>query len=213
MSSGLRLCSPGMSDASGEVTRLLDALRGGRGSLSDLAPLVYDELRAIARSRMRRERDGHTLSATALVNEAWMRLDQNRELSAQNRGQFLAAASEAMRRVLVDHARKVKSERRGGDRARMTITLDECAVGDDPDRMLALDEALATLDAADARAAHVARLRLFSGLGPEEVADVLGTSVRSVGRDWTYARAHLTEFLTGRDSRDGARRDIGVDGS
>lgn len=206
-----------MVDESGDVTRLLDALRGGRGSLGDLAPLVYDELRAIAQARMRRERDGHTLSATALVHEAWMRLDQNRQLSAANRGQFLAAASEAMRRVLVDHARKVKSERRGGDRARMTITLEECTVGDDADRMLALDEALETLAQADARAAQVARLRLFSGLGPEEVADVLETSVRSVGRDWTYARAHLTQFLTGRDSGDGGADDAqprgGADGS
>lgn len=184
-----------MTDDAGDVTRLLDALRGGRGSLSDLAPLVYDELRSIAQARMRKERDGHTLSATALVHEAWMRLDQNRQMSAVNRGQFLAAASEAMRRVLVDHARKVKSERRGGDRARMTITLDECAVGDDADRMLALDDALEKLAATDARAAQVARLRLFSGLGPEEVADVLETSVRSVGRDWTYARAHLTQWL------------------
>lgn len=180
-----------------QVTRLLSALKARAASLDDLAPLVYDELRELARGRLGRERRGHTLQATALVNEAWLRLADDRNLDWPTRRHFYAAAAEAMRRVLVDHARKVKAERRGGDRARMSLTVAELAIDDDAERLLALDEALAKLAANDARAADVARLRLFAGLSPEDVAAALEISVRSAGREWTYARTRLAEMLGG----------------
>ncbi len=179
-----------------EVTRILSVVKKDSGALNDLAPLVYDELRAIARQRLSRERSGHTLQATALVNEAWMRLVDDKNLDWPTRRHFFAAASEAMRRVLVDHARKVKAERRGGGKARLSFTVAELVpVGDDPDRVLLLDEALTGLEKDDPRAAEVARLRLFAGLSPEECAEALDVSVRSAGRDWTYARTRLMERL------------------
>jgi len=179
----------------GDVTRLLAALQNRAASFSDLAPLIYDELRSLARRHLRRERSEHTLQATALVNEAWLRLSADRNLDWPSRAQFLAGASAAMRRVLVDHARKVKAERRGGGRKRMSLTVAEFAVADDPDRLLLLDEALERLAAEDARAAEIARLRLFAGLSPEETARALDVSVRTAGREWTYARTRLTELL------------------
>lgn len=183
--------------APAEITRLLESLKVRTSSLADLAPLVYDELRQLARARIGRERSDHTLSATALVNEAWMRLSEDRALDWPSRRHFFAAASEAMRRVLVDHARKVQAERRGGGRGRMTLTVAGLAIDDDPDRLLALDEALDRLDESDPRAAEVARLRLFAGLSPEEVAGALDLSVRTAGREWTYARTRLQELLSG----------------
>lgn len=166
-----------------------------RGDWSDLLPLVYDELRELARRRMASERSEHTLQATALVHEAYLRLAGDQDMDWKSRRHFFGAAAEAMRRVLVDHARKVKSEKRGGDRARMTLTVAEMAEDGDPDRVLALDDALTKLGQEDARAAEVARLRFWAGLGVEDTAKALEVSERTVMREWAYARARLAELL------------------
>ena len=183
-----------MDDRQGEVTRIL---RGeGQGAVEEsLLPVVYDELRAIARMRMSRERADHTLQATALVHEAYVRLSGSEAMSWQDRGHFFAAAAEAMRRVLVDHARRVGSLKRGGGRERVTLGSAESPLELEAERVLALDEALETLARKDERAAEVTRLRWFAGLTVEETAGVLGTSERTVAREWTFAKARLTELL------------------
>ena len=183
-------------DLAAEVTRLLR--RAGGGDERDwhaLLPLVYDDLRAHAARQMQAERGGHTLEATALVHEAWLRLAGDRHMDWSGRRHFYGAAAEAMRRVLVDHARKVRAQRRGGDRARLSLTLVDLAQSEDPDRVLALDEALQSLEREDARAAEVARLRFFAGLSVAETAAALDVSERTVMREWTFARARLSELL------------------
>jgi RNA polymerase sigma factor (TIGR02999 family) len=184
---------PGTEPA--DVTRMLrDGARG-----EELFPLVYDELRALAGRRMGAERTEHTLQATALVNEAYLRLVRDRDMQWRDRRHFFGAAAEAMRRVLVDHARRVKSDKRGGGQERLAITLGGLAREDDPDLLLALDEALSRLEREDARVAEVARLRFFTGLSGEDVSKALELSPRTVARDWAFARARLTELLTGDD--------------
>lgn len=178
------------------VTRLLREVSDREDAWSELLPLVYDELRDLARRRMSRERTEHALDATGLVHEAYMRLVGDNEMEWQSRRHFFGAAAEAMRRVLVDHARKQKSLKRGGDRARLSITVAELVHDDDPDQLLALDEALTQLGKEDPRAAEVARLRFYTGLGVEETALALDVSVRTVMREWSYARARLAQLLT-----------------
>ncbi len=188
-----------VTDRRQDVTAIL---RGGttpEQAWSELLPLVYDELKLLAQRRMNAERAGHTLQATALVHEAYMRLVADTEMDWAGRRHFFGAAAEAMRRVLVDHARKVKAGKRGGDRMRVTLSLGQQVTEDDPDRLLALDEALGTLAAEDARAAEVARLRYFAGLSVAETALALGCSERTVMREWTYARARLSELLADLD--------------
>ena len=186
---------PEHGGARAHVTRLLRESGGRDEAWGELLPLVYDELRAIARRRMSSERAEHTLEATALVHEAWMRLVDDRDMDWKSRRHFFGAAAEAMRRVLVDHARKVKSQKRGGDRERVSITVCDLGLHDDPDRVLALDDALEVLRAEDPRAAEVARLRFFCGLAVDETAQALEVSPRTVMREWTYARARLAELL------------------
>ena len=174
-----------------EITRLLrEGLHDG--SLFDV---VYGELRALAQRRMAEERAGHTLQATALVNEVYMRLVKDDQMEWRDRRHFFGAVSEAMRRVLVDHARKVRSKKRGGDRARLDITLTGFAKEDDPELVLALDEALEQLAADDERCAEVARLRIYAGLSTEDVARALDLTPRTIARDWSYARARMGELL------------------
>ena len=180
-----------MNERQEEVTRILQSDRVGE----DLLPLVYEELHALARGQMSRERAGHTLQATALVSEAYLRLVGDTEMAWKSRRHFYAAAGEAMRRVLVDHARRVRSQKRGGDRKRATLGAVDAAVELDADQVLALDDALEKLEAEDARAAAVTRLRFFAGLSVEETAQALETSARSVHREWAYARARLFELL------------------
>lgn len=184
-----------MEPAKERVTRLLRDCGDDRQAWAELLPIVYDELRQIARRRMAGERAQHTLEATALVHEAWMRLVDDRGMDWKGRRHFFGAAAEAMRRVLVDHARKVKSEKRGGQRERVPITVCDLGVEDDPDRLLALDDALEVLAKEDERAAEVARLRFFAGLDVEETAHALEVSERTVMREWAYARARLAEIL------------------
>ncbi|HEY2910173.1 MAG TPA: ECF-type sigma factor [Gemmataceae bacterium] len=180
-----------------DVTRLLDAAAAGdRHAAADLLPLVYDELRKMAAVRMAEENSGHTLQPTALVHEAYLRLvgsaDSNRW---DNRGHFFAAAAEAMRRILVDAARRKRTEKHGGQRQR--VQLPDLPANDDADgeRLLALDEALTRLATEDPVAARVVELRHFAGLSIEDAAAALGLSRATAYRHWTYARAWLKDAV------------------
>ena len=181
----------------GDITELLLAWRGGDGdALAVLTPMVHDELRRLARLYMARERPGHPLQATELVNEAYLRLTDSSRVQWQDRGHFLAVAAQAMRRVLVDVARDRHARKRGGDWRR--ITLDEALiVGGGPNvDLIALDEALCRLGALDPRKVQVVELRFFAGLSLEDAASALGVSADTVGRDWTAAKAWLLRELT-----------------
>jgi RNA polymerase sigma factor (TIGR02999 family) len=182
-----------------EITRILAALRGAdrREALERLLPVVYGELRRLAKAQMRHERPDHTLQTTALVHEAYLRM-----LGAQNppwndRVHFFRAAAEAMRRILIEHARRRRRIKRGGDRVRVTLSGLKLGISEDPDTILALDDALGRLDKRDPRAADVVRLRFFAGLSVEETAKALEVSARTVKREWSFARAWLFDALGG----------------
>lgn len=177
------------------VERVLAALSRKDVSLSELAPLVYDDLKTLANARLAKERDV-TLSATALVHEAWLRLSGNRKLAFPDRRAFFGAAAVAMQRALVDAARAKRSEKRGGARARLDITIAEFPALEDSELLIELADALDALGAEDPRAAEVARLRLFAGLEIDRVAEVLDVSPRTAAREWAYARARLADAWT-----------------
>jgi RNA polymerase sigma factor (TIGR02999 family) len=187
--------SSGESNKAGEVTRLLGAWgRGDRAALDQLLPLVHAELRTLAARRLARERPGHTLQPTALVNEAFVRLFRGRPVRWESRAHFFGVAARLMRQVLVDHVRVRQAGKRGGGLAR--VSLDEAM--DVPDAALALltvDAALTELARVDARQASVAELRIFGGLNLEEAGEVLGVSPATVSRDWRVARAWLAREL------------------
>lgn len=186
-----------------QVTELLRAI-GKRDSASEeLLDVVYDNLRQIARQRMAGERAGHTLQATALVHEAFMKLVGDEEVGFENRAHFYAAAAQAMRRILIDHARKRNAEKRGGERKRVPMSVVDLATDTDPEQIMALEEAMARLEQSDPRAASVVRLRFYAGLDVEETAGVLGLSERTVMRDWAFARATLFQHMLG-ETPDGA---------
>lgn len=178
-----------------DVTLLLDRVnQGERHAYEQLLSLVYDELRRMAKGRMRMESAGHTLQPTALVNEACLRLiDSGTEW--QNRRHFFGAAAEAMRRVLVDHARKRDAAERGGGLHRVTLTNLDIEAPDANVDLLALEEALQALEKESARLARLVELRFFVGLSIEEAADALELSPATVKRDWSFARAWLMERL------------------
>lgn len=179
--------------AHGEITQWLQRLRDGDdAALERLMPLLYDELHALARRQLRGERAGHTLNTTALVNEAYLKLVQQRELRAEDRTQFLAIAATTMRRLLVDYARTRKRLKRGG--GVRPVPLDDVLPflsDQEADEVLALDEALARLEAINPRGSQVVQYRFFSGLSLEETAEALNVSVKTVQRSWTAARAWL----------------------
>jgi RNA polymerase sigma factor (TIGR02999 family) len=184
-----------------EVTRVLSAIEEGDPHAADqLLPLVYDELRKLAAGYMANEAPGHTLDATALVHEAYLRLvGPVGERSFANRGHFFAAAAEAMRRILVDSARRKKALRRGRDLVPSPADVDLLpAPRVDADSWIDLDDALSAFEKLDASAAALAKLRIFGGLSVEEAAEVLGLSRASAFRVWTYARAWLTATLADR---------------
>jgi RNA polymerase sigma factor (TIGR02999 family) len=189
-----------MADVREDVTQVLEQIRNGDQRAADrLLPLVYDEFRALARHYLAQERANHTLQPTALVHEAYMKLVDQTRVDWQGRSHFFAVAAQAMRRILVDHARSRQREKRGGGRAR--VVLDE-AVALSPQKdedVIALDEALERLAKLDPRQAKVVELRFFGGLGVEEVAHALGVSKRTVEGDWTFARAWLSRELRGTD--------------
>lgn len=182
----------------GDVTRLLErASRGERAASEELLPLLYDELRRLARARLARERPGVTLQPTALVHEAYLRLVGDAGAGWEHRGHFFAAAAEAMRRILIERARRAARVRHGGELRRATLPEEFAAGGPAPELVLAVDEALARLEEKDERMAQVVKLRYFADLTVEETAAATGLSVRSVGRYWTAARAWLARELGG----------------
>lgn len=182
-----------------ELTRLLNAATGAPVAWTAIFDVVHGELRSLAAAHMARERAGHTLQATALVHEAWMRLVGEADPGIETRRHFFAAASRAMQRVLTDHARRVLAEKRGGGRERLTLSGVDLATGSDPQGALELADALDRLEREDARAAEVARLRLYAGLEVSGMAPVLGYSERTASREWAFARARLVQLLGGED--------------
>ena len=177
-----------------QLTRLLQSWRqGDSGAADELVSLVYAELRHMAKAKLRDERPGHTLQATALVHEAWMRLMNQHGVSWQNRAQFFAVAAQAMRRILVDHARRRSAAKRGDGVSPIDVdALAHVLTAPLPDdRLLALDAALEELAALDARQARIVELRFFGGLTVEEAADVLAVSPTTIKREWATARAWL----------------------
>jgi RNA polymerase sigma factor (TIGR02999 family) len=181
-----------------EITRLLVAWgEGDPSALAELTPLVYEELHRLAHHYMSGERDGHTLQTTALVNEAYVRLIDWKNVRWQNRAHFFGVSAQLMRRILVDFARSRDSNKRGpGAR---TVSLDEAAgIADDQGTdMVAIDDALNALAKLDARQSRVVELRFFGGLSIEETAEVLQVSAATVRRDWSLARAWLRREITG----------------
>lgn len=176
----------------GPVTELLrEWQQGNQSALAELTPLVYDEIRRIAHRFMRRERDGHTLQTTALVNEAYVRLIGHQQNNWNDRAHFFAVTAQVMRHVLVDHARRKHYLKRGGEQEQ--LPLDEVAVMSEQraSELVALDEALSALAKLDPRKARVIELRYFAGLSLEETAEVMGVSVMTVRRDWRAAKAWL----------------------
>lgn len=179
------------------VTRiLLKYSEGDAKALEELLPRVYQELRKLAMSYMRRENSNHTLQPTALVHEAYFKLIDQKEVKWQNRAHFFGVAAQVMRRILIDHARARLAEKRGGDATKVVFeeAFHQGTTGDAPD-LLALDEALEKLAAIDERQAKVVELRYFGGLNIEETAEALGTSPATVKRDWTLAKAWLFREL------------------
>ena len=181
----------------GEITRILADVRSEdrKAALERLLPLVYEELRVLARAQMRHERPDHTLQTTALVHEAYLRMLGGQNPPWNDRGHFFRAAAEAMRRILVEHARKHRRIKRGGDRVRVSLSGLKLGVSEDSDTILALDDALGRLDKQDPRVADVVRLRFFAGLSVEETAKALEVSARTVKREWSFARAWLYNAL------------------
>jgi RNA polymerase sigma factor (TIGR02999 family) len=177
-----------------KLTLLLEAAdRGDPRAAAELFPLVYDELRRLAAARMAVEAPGHTLSATALVHEAYLRLVGDQAFAG--RGHFFAAASEAMRRILVNHARARGRLKRGGGRRRLALLDRPDALAEDPALVLSVDELLTRLAGEDPAAARVAQIHLFGGLSVEEAGSVLGVSRTAAFRHWAYARAWLRDAL------------------
>ena len=189
--------------AAPRVTELLRAWNAGDSQASEtLAPLVYAELRRQAQLALRREGVGHTLQTTALVHEAWLRLDGQHDASWESRNQFFAVAAQMMRRVLVDHARSRAAAKRGGAAARVTLAAADAARDDgesalDLVDLIALDDALQRLAALDPRKAQLVELRYFAGMSIPETADALGMSQATVGREWAVARMWLRRELAG----------------
>lgn len=177
-----------------DVTQLLRAVQAGEpGAWDALFPLVYDELRTMAARRVARESPGHTLQATALVSEAYLRLlgPDGRTCDFRTRRHFFAAAAEAMRRVLIDHARARRARKRGAGARRQSLDDEVASIDHDPDEILALHEALERMEEREPEVAEVVRLRFFAGLTGDQVAEVTGQSPRQVDRLWSYARAWL----------------------
>jgi RNA polymerase sigma factor (TIGR02999 family) len=188
-----------------EVTHILSAIEQGDPSAAEqLLPLVYDELRKLAAQRLAQEKPGQTLQATALVHEAYLRLvDVGQAQHWNSRGHFFAAAAQAMRRILVERARRKQSRQRGGGWVRQDLEDVDLAAPESSDELLALDEALPRLAAADKTAADVVELRFFAGLPLTEVARLLGISPRTADRLWAYARAWLHQEIRGTDPESG----------
>ena len=187
-----------MSPTSDRPTELLRAWSQGDGSALDrLVPLVYEELHRLARRYMRQERPDHTLQATSLVNEAYLRLIDVNRVEWRDRAHFLAVAAQAMRRVLVDYAVTRRAQKRGGERQRVPLEEDSLGTGQPVETLLALDTALRRLEGVDPRLSQVVECRYFGGMTVEETAEVLHVSPATIKRDWSLARAWLNRELGG----------------
>lgn len=183
------------SPSQGEFTRLLrDA--DNRAAAQALFPIVYDELRALARHKLEQERPGHTLQTTALVHEAYLRLVGAESIPGHSRTRFFAAAAEAMRRILLDHARKRGRLKRGGGQQRISLECVDLAVETDCDQILIVDEAIQRLQEWDPRFAEIVKLRFFAGLSAAETASALGVTAATIRREWKLARAWLARELS-----------------
>ena len=188
-----------MSDPeSMDITRILQKVGSGDAHAAhELLPLIYAQLRAAAQQQMAKERGDHTLQATALVHEAYVRLVGSDEVSWENRAHFYVAAAEAMRRVLIEYARKRGRAKRGGGRKRVPLTGEELAEDPNLEEIMSVDAAIRRLEERDGRMARIVRLRFFAGLGVKETAAALGLSDRTVRREWALARAWLHRELSG----------------
>jgi RNA polymerase sigma factor (TIGR02999 family) len=188
--------------ASNQVTRVLERVRCGElSAASELLPLVYDELRRLAAAKMAHERPDQTLQPTALVHEAWLRLVGNEEQKWNGRAHFFGAAAEAMRRILIENARRKAAVRHGGGQERLDINQIEIATTAPDDELLAVSDALEKFAAHDPQMAELVKLRYFVGLTTEDAAEVLDISVRTAERWWSYSRAWLyQEFERQRSS-------------
>jgi RNA polymerase sigma factor (TIGR02999 family) len=185
-----------MSTPEGVTQLLIDWSKGDQAALDRLMPLVYSELRRLAANYLRRERQGHTLQPTALVNEAYLRLVDQKNAKWQNRAQFFGISAQLMRRILVDHARQRKAAKRGGsEQQRLSITSAEKVLKDSGIDLLALNEALDELAKMDPQQSRIVELKFFGGLSIEETAEVLGIGHATVERDWKMARAWLRRQL------------------
>jgi RNA polymerase sigma factor (TIGR02999 family) len=184
--------------SSREVSRILrEAAEGKPVDGEALLPLVYERLRAIAARQMAAERKGHTLQPTALVHEAYLRLVGDERMAWSGKAHFYGAAAEAMRRILVDHARARNAAKRGGGRVRLPLDVVDLASREDGGEILAVDEAVSRLEGQDPRMAAIVKLRFYAGLSEAEAAEALGTSERTLRREWTMARAFLQRALSG----------------
>jgi RNA polymerase sigma factor (TIGR02999 family) len=185
-----------MQTPEGITQLLIDWSKGDRAAFDRLMPLVYAELRRLATNYLRRERTGHTLQPTALVNEAYLKLVGQKNAKWQNRAHFFAISAQLMRRILVDHARRRQAEKRGGsDQQRLSITSAEDLVAQPAVDLLALNEALDKLSQMDAQQGRIVELKFFGGLSIDDTAEVLGISHSTVEREWKSARAWLRRQL------------------
>ncbi|HQY89637.1 MAG TPA: ECF-type sigma factor [Tepidisphaeraceae bacterium] len=178
-----------------EVTLLLKAAGHDPSAANKLLPIVYEELRMLARSRLKHERAGHTLQATALVHEAYVKLIGSSPVTWENRAHFFGACANAMRQILVDHARSKGAQKRGGGLKAEALSSNDVVDTRDLDLVLSIDECLEKLKAEDERAAEVVQLRFFGGLEMSEIAEALGLSERTVHREWAFARVRLLQLL------------------
>jgi RNA polymerase sigma factor (TIGR02999 family) len=180
-----------------DVTQILSQIESGDPSAAEqLLPLVYDELRRLAAQRMAQEKPGQTLQATALVHEAYLRLVDGQAVQHWNsRGHFFAAAAEAMRRILIENARRKSSQKHGGDLQRVALTEIQAAGTETPEQHLAIDEALTDLERLDSQAGQLFKLRYFAGCSIEEAGEILGIPRATAYRDWTFARAWVLKRL------------------
>ncbi len=187
---------PPAEPAPHEITRLLKDWSGGDSTALDrLIPLVYDQLHRMAHQHMRRERAGHLLQTSALMNEAYLRIVNQPDLKIENRNHFFGIAARLMRQILVDEARRRNSAKRGGDAIQVSLSEATDLAGEQATDVLALDDALRILEGIDGRQSKIVELRFFGGLSIEETAEVLKVSPGTVMRDWTFARAWLGNEL------------------
>ena len=181
-----------------DVTQILQASgRGDRRAVEDLLPLVYDELRGLAAARMRSQTNNHTLQPTALVHEAWLRLVKSENQTWQNRAHFFRAAAEAMRHILIEHARRKLTLKHGGGRPHLDIADWECAAPTLDESILLIDEGLERLAKEHPEHAKIVEMKFFGGMNNEEVAEAMGIGARTVHRHWVFAKLWLSDKLRG----------------